>query len=196
MIMKTTKRKVLVLVFMLGTLFNYANEKKYSNNTIDIKEVKVVFKNVKKGHTLTIKDEDGDLLHTENVNKNGNLTKVFDFSFLKNGNYKIELNKDFEIIVKPFNKISDKITFKIEAEKVIYKPVIRNEKNIIMLSKISFDKKPLKVTIYYNDKVILNETLTSETIINRVYKLDENKKGNYNIVVKNNKKNYNKKFSI
>lgn len=194
--MKTTKRKVLVVVFMLATLFNYANEKKDSYNTIDIKEVKVVFKNVKKGHTLTIKDEDGDLLHTENVNKNGNLTKVFDFSFLKNGNYKIELNKDFEIIVKPFNKISDKITFKIEAEKVIYKPVIRNDKNLIMLSKISFDKMPLKVTIYYDDNIILSETITSETIINRVYSLDKNKKGNYNVVINNNKKSYSKKFSI
>lgn len=194
--MKTTKRKVLVFVFMLAALLNYANDKKNLDTTLDSKKVKVVFKDVKKGHTLTIKDESGDLIHKENIAENGKLIKVYDLTFLKNGNYKIELNKDYQIIVKTFIKTADKVTFKEEGEKVIFKPVIRSDKNLIMLSKISFDKKPLKVTIYYNDSVILSETLTSETIINRVYKLDESKKGDYNIVIHNNKKSYSKKINI
>ena len=55
--MKTIKRRVLVVVFMLGTLFNYANNEKEFNKTIDAKKVKVVFKDVKKGQLLSVKDK-------------------------------------------------------------------------------------------------------------------------------------------
>ena len=52
--MKTIKRKLVVVVFMLGTVFNYANNTKEVSRLIETKNVKVEFKNVKKGHTLTI----------------------------------------------------------------------------------------------------------------------------------------------
>ncbi|TVZ56565.1 hypothetical protein OD91_1854 [Lutibacter sp. Hel_I_33_5] len=194
--MKTIERKILVVVFMLGTLFNYANDKNDFIYTASSKKVKVVFKNVKKGHTLTIKDESGFTLHTENVIAQGNLTKFFDFSSLKDGNYKIELNKDFEILIKPFKVNSNQVNFYKNLEESILKPVIRNEKNLVMISKISFDKTPLKVILYYKDAIIYNETLTNDKIINRVYKLDEKEKGNYSLVILNNNRSYVKNFKI
>ena len=93
------KTRVLVVVFMLGTLVNYANDKDV-NNVIHAKKTKVVFKGAKKGHQLKIKDSNGILLHVENVNIEGNLIKFFDFSKLQDGDYTLELEKDFEIIIK------------------------------------------------------------------------------------------------
>lgn len=194
--MKTIKRNLLVVVFMFGTLFNYANDKKDFNNTIDTKKVKVVFKNVKKGNTLTIKGEDGDILHSENVIKKGNLTKVFDLSSLKDGNYSVELNKDFRIIVKPFTVNANVIIFKTDLEKVIFKPVIRSAKDIIFISKNTFDNKPVKIIIYYNNNPIYKETVTNEANLNRVYKLDHKEKGDYRAVVLNNGRSYIKEFTL
>ena len=194
--MKTIKRKVLVVVFMLGTLFNYANDKKDFNNAIDTKKVKVVFKNVKKGHTLTIKNQYGDVLHTENISKEGNLTKFFNLSSLKNGNYSIELNKDFRIIIRPFLVKDNLLFFQKDLESVIFKPVIRNQENLVLISKNAFDNKPVKIILYYNDYTIYKETVTNETFIKRVYKLDNKEKGNYRVVVLNNGRSYTKEFKL
>ena len=145
--MKTNKRLVLVVVFMLGTLFNYANNDKDFNRIVNAKKVRVAFKNVKKGNQLTIKDLKGTQLHSQIVFKEGNLNTFFDLSSLKDGEYTIELNKDYEVIVKALEVKNSKVIFNKNSRKVIFKPVIRNQDNILMISRISFDKKPMTNSI-------------------------------------------------
>lgn len=193
--MKTIKKTVLVVVLVLGTLTSYANNT-VLNNVLNPKKVKVVFKNAKKGHELKVKDVNGTILYTENVTKEGEFTKFFDFSKLKNGNYTLELNKDFQIIVKSINIENGNVIFNKDSEKIIYKPVIRNEENRLMISKISFDEKPLQVALYYNNEMIYTETLQGSSVVNRVYKLDEDLTGNYRVVVMNNDRNYSNEFKI
>ena len=193
--MKKFKTRLLVVVFMLGTLVNYANDKDV-NNVIHAKKTKVVFKGAKKGHQLKIKDSNGILLHVENVNIEGNLIKFFDFSKLQDGDYTLELEKDFEIIIKSLEIKDNAVIFNENDKVVIFKPVIRNEKNRVMISQISFDKKPLNVTLYYNNEIIYSETLKEDSIINRVYKLDKEIKGNYSVVVCNYGRTYVNEFKI
>lgn len=192
--MKTTKRKVLVVVFMLMTLMNYANNTEL-NNVLDAKKVKVVFKGARKGQQLTIKDDRGIILHLENVEKGGSLIKFFDFSKLKDGNYTLELEKDFVIIIKPIKVEGDKVVFDEDAKEKIFKPVIRNEKNRLMITKIAFDDKPLEVKIYYNDEIIYSEKVTGDTILNRIYRLDEEMIGDYKVIVSNNGRSYVNEFN-
>ena len=195
--MKTIKRKAVIVVFMFVTLINYSKNTNDFNTTIDTKKVKVEFINVNKGHQLTIKSNDGVLLHSEIVSKKGKLTKFFDLSALKDGNYSIELNKDYEILVKPFKVKTGNVIFNKELEKVIFKPVIRNNKNIVLFSKNNFDKEPIKISLYYNDNPIYSATLQSDdAIIKRAYKLDEKIKGNYSVIIYNNGRNYVYDFKI
>ena len=170
--MKTIKTKVLVVVFLLGTFVNFANRADVSN-VLNTKNIKLVFNEVKKGHLLTIKDKDGTIIRSETVSKPGLLAKVFDLSSLSDGTYTIELNKDFEIIVKTLEVKNRTVIFNENSKIVIFKPVIRNEENILMISKIAFDKKPSKISLYYNDEIIYSETIKSEMILNRAYKLDK-----------------------
>lgn len=193
--MKTIKTKVLVTAFMLGTLFSYSKNTNF-NNISNTKKVRVVFEETKKGHHLIIKDNEGIILHSEDVKKEGKLIKIFDFSKLKNGKYSLELEKDFEIIIKSIEIKNNQIIFDENSKKVIFKPVIRNEKNKLMVSKIAFDKEPLQVILYYNDNVIYSETLENDTVLNRVYKLDKQEKGEYRIVAYNNGRTYSKTFKI
>ena len=200
--MKTNKRLVLVVVFMLGTLFNYANNDKDFNRIVNAKKVRVAFNNVKKGNQLTIKDQKGTQLHSQIVYKEGNLNTLFDLSSLKDGEYTVELNKDFEIIVKTLEIKDNKVIINKNSRKVIFKPVIRNKKNILMISKISFDKEPMKIELYFEDVIIYSETVNysedkkTETSLNRVYNFKENKIGDYKVVVKSKDKNYVHSFKI
>jgi hypothetical protein len=194
--MKTIQTKVLIVVFMLGSFVNYANNDLDFNKIINAKKVKVAFKNVKKGHQLTLKNEKGVKLHSETVSITGLLTKVFDLSSLKNGIYTIELNKDYEIIVKTLEVKNNKIIFNEASKKVILKPVIRNKENILMISKANFHKKSMKIALYFDDEIIYSETLENEEIFNRVYKLDEEIKGEYRAVLSINSRSYFYNFKL
>jgi hypothetical protein len=193
--MKTMKTKVLAVAFILGAFVNYANSTNL-NNVLNAKKVTIEFNDAKKGHLLTIKDKDGTILHSENVIKEGRLVKIFDFSKLENGVYSLELNKDFEIIVKTLEVKNNKVLFNENSKKVVFKPVIRNKKNILMISQIAFDKKPIKVVLFFDDEIIYSETIKSEVILNRVYKLDKEIKGNYKVIVYSNNKSYIQDFTI
>jgi hypothetical protein len=193
--MKTMKTKVLAVAFILGAFVNYANSTNL-NNVLNAKKVTIEFNDAKKGHLLTIKDKDGTILHSENVIKEGRLVKIFDFSKLENGIYSLELNKDFEIIVKTLEVKNNKVLFNENSKKVVFKPVIRNKKNILMISQIAFDKKPIKVVLFFDDEIIYSETIKSEVILNRVYKLDKEIKGNYKVIVYSNNRNYIQDFTI
>ena len=93
--MKSLKTRVLLVALMLGTLMSFANP-----SELDAKKIKIEFTDVKKGHELTIKNNEGNILYTEEVERKGDLVKIFDFSKLENGSYTLELEKDFEIIIK------------------------------------------------------------------------------------------------
>ncbi|MHB0756538.1 hypothetical protein [Polaribacter sp. M15] len=194
--MKTLKKRlVLIAIVMLGAFTNYASNKD-GNYNLDAKKVKVVFKGAKKGQQLTIKDDNGTVLYSENIKKEGKLSKVFDFSKLNNGNYTLELEKDFQIIVKPLKINGNKVTLDESSKKIIYKPVVRNENNKLFISKIAFDKKPLEVALYYNDEIIYSETVKGDAILNRVYKLDKEIKGGYKVIIRNNGRSFIKEFKI
>jgi hypothetical protein len=193
--MKTLKTRLLVVVFMLGTLVNYADDKKV-NSVFNATKTKIVFKGVKKGQRLAVKDKNGIILHSEKVNKEGNFVKVFDFSELNDGNYTLELDKDYQIIVKSIKIKDSKVFFNKNAKKIIFKPVIRNKENRLMISKIAFEEKDLEVLLYYNDEKIYSEVVKGGAIVNRVYKLDKEIKGNYTVVIKNNGRNYINEFKI
>jgi hypothetical protein len=194
--MKTIKRRVLVVVFMLGTLFNYANNDKEFNKTVGAKKVKVVFKDVKKGQLLSVNDKNGFQLHSETVSSQGELIKFFDLSPLNNGVYTIELNKEFKVVIKSLLVKNNNVSFIKDSEKIIFKPVIRNKENLVLISKVNFDKKPVQITLLYNDEVIYSETLKGELMLKRVYRLDKELKGEYKVIVYCDDESYSNEFKI
>jgi len=176
---------------MFGALISYANNK---TNSTKKTTVKVEFKNVKQGHVLNIKNENGITVYKSEVKKSGTFSKLFDLSALENGTYSAELVKDFEIEIKNFEVKNGSVTFFDSTSKKIFKPVIRSEGNLIYISKIEFNDNPLEVDIYFNDEVILSETLEGNKVLKRTYKLSDSKFGDYRIVINANNRSYTKSF--
>lgn len=193
--MNIIKKTILVAGLMLGTFSYYANNSK-SEILANANNVKVIFNEVKKGQKLTVKDINGVVLYAEDVTKNGKLIKTFDFSLLNNGDYSLELEKDFQIEVKSIKIENHKVVISDDNKQVILKPVIRTENNLLMVTKVAFDKKPIQVELYYNSEIILSETIEGDSILNRVYKLDQKEKGDYKVIVKNNGRSYSNQFKI
>ena len=108
----------------------------------------------------------------------------------------MEINKDFQIEIKPFTVISGKAIFHPKAEKTVFKPVIRSNKNKILISKLNFETCSMKVNIYYEDELILSDDIEGKKLIQKIYTLHKNKKGDYKIVAKVNDRIYTRKISL
>jgi hypothetical protein len=145
---------------------------------------------------IFIKNTTGKIIYEKPVNIQNNNIQDIDFSYLKNGYYTLEINKDFQIEIKPFTVISGKAIFHPRAEKTIFKPVIRSNKNKILISKLNFETCSMKVNIYYEDELILSDDIEGKKLIQKIYTLHKNKKGYYKIVAKVNDRIYTRKISL
>ena len=194
--MKTAIKKYLVLAtLMIGSLISYANGNNTDSNFLNEAKVKVEFYKVKKGELLSIKNEEGEIIYSLKIKNSGSYSRIFDISKLEEGSYTRELEKDYEIIIKPFSIMSGGITF--GKEQVIFKPVIRAKNDLILISKLNFEKEPAKISLYYNNDLIFFETLkSSEALLKRIYKLSEKEEGSYRVVMYCNNKHYTKKFKL
>ena len=179
--MKKFITKNLLLALMLGILTSSV----VGNNFVDIN---------RKNPLIFIKNTTGKIIYEKPVN----ITSIqdIDFSYLQNGYYTLEINKDFQIEIKPFTIISGKAIFHPKAEKKVFKPVIRFNKNKILISKLNFEAYSMKVDIYYEDEIILSDVIEGKQLIQKIYRLQENKKGDYKIVTKVNDRIYTRKISL
>ena len=193
--MKTIIKKYLVAVTFLLSLVS-KKKKKNISTTIDGKKVKVEFTAVRKGQVLSIKNANNIVMYSDVIEMAGNYTRTFDLTNLENGKYTAELEKDFETIIKPFLVANGLVTFTPEENKTIFKPVIRTQDNLLLISKISLKNQPIKITLYYMDAVIYTETSKDTKVLNRALRLLKNKKGTYTVAINADNKNYSKNFKI
>ena len=193
--MKTTIKKYLVAVTFLLSLISYATEKNISSST-EGRKVKVEFTEVKKGQVLSIKNTNSIVMYSDIIEMAGNYARTFDLTGLENGKYTTELEKDFETIIKPFLIENGLVTFLPEENKTIFKPVIRTQDNLLLISKISLEDQPVKITLYYKGDVIYTETSKDTKVLNRALRLLKNKKGNYTVAISADNKKYSKNFKI
>tara|TARA_B110000008_G_C16853530_1_gene517784 strand:- start:272 stop:817 length:546 start_codon:yes stop_codon:yes gene_type:complete len=181
--MKKIITKNLLVALLLGMLTNSMVGNNFGNMN-------------RKTPLIFIKNTTGKIIYEKSGNIHNNNMEDIDFSYLKNGYYTLEINKDFQIELKPFTVISGKAIFHPKAEKTIFKPVIRSNKNKILISKLNFEAYSMKVVIYYEDELILSDVIEGEKLIQKIYRLHKNKKGDYKIVAKVNDRTYTRKISL
>ena len=193
--MRTTIKKTMVLVLIFVTFISSAIENSKSNKLVSVKRVKVEFRNVKKGQTFIIRNENKIIVHKQKIVKLGTFSKVFDLTNLKDGIYTSEVEKDFEISIKKFSVSNGYVTFIKEESKKIFKPLIRLKGDLLLISKVSF-KEPLNIVLYYEENTIVDEQFEGKDIINRIYKLSESQKGDYKIIINSENRIFKKEFTL
>lgn len=182
--MKKVIKKSLLMVGLFSALISYAGD--FSKTTTANKEniTNLTFRNIKEGSVLIIKDQNGLVLYKELIEKSGNYSKGFDLTTLPNGDYYFEMDKQTEIEIIPFQVKSNMVIFNKEQEKVINKPFIIKNGNVLQVTKLSLNQKPVEIKIYYQDSSLAyKETLENTLVLNRKYDFSTSEKGNYRIVL-------------
>lgn len=202
--MKKEVKTGILLVSMLATMLSNASKPEMVEKNFKIENTTLSIHNVKQGQQLLIKDSDGIVIYKEMIDKSGAYKKGFDLTALPNGDYYFELDKDIEVQVMPFKVVMNKVEFLKEKETKFFKPVIRFKDNKILLSRLSFDQKPLEVKVYYEDNsyyggdylLLHSEKFKDSKLIERVYQIDNLKKGSYKVVVKTEGREFTESITI
>lgn len=184
--MKKTIKKNIVLVMLFTMLCSYATETPTLLINKDNKTT-LTLKDVKQGEQLIIKDIHGVILYRESIKKNGKYNKSFDLTNLPDGNYNFELDSEIKTTIIPFNVLLNTVKFNKKDETIIYKAFVKLEENRLYITKLNLNKDALKIKLFYeNDfgeyELIYSETLEKSNKIQRIYKLSEDKKGDYKII--------------
>jgi len=191
--MKTMK-KIIVAVMMFTIVTSYATENIIAKPSKAITLFK--FSDVKKGHHYTILDNQGIVLYSETIKRNGTYLKQFDFTALNTGSYTIELEKDFEIIVTPFIIQSNTVLFLESKETTIFKPVVRVEDNRLLISHMSLNAQPLKIELFYKGESVYKGELKGDKVLKQVYILSAQEKGDYYLLMSSGERFFNRTFEL
>ncbi len=188
--MKNLIKKTVLIVVMTFTLLSNANEGlSFIEKDGKIKTV-LKLDHVKPGHLLSIIDINGLIMYKEHIRESGVYNKSFDLTALPNGDYFFEIDKGVAIKRIPFNVNLSSVAFNKEKESTVYKPIVRIKENLLFISRLSLQKEPLEIKVYYYESefykfnLIYDEIVKDTKILNRIYALDSNKKGNYELVFK------------
>jgi len=191
-LMKRIMKISLILVVMLMSTLTYS--KTVSDGTSKEEKVTyVTFENVKIGSILTLKNDIGFIMYSETIQAPGKYTKQFDFTLLPNGTYTFEMESAFEVTVKPLTVSDKKVSFAKNEETVFFKPVVSQKDNMILISQLTLDKKPLDIKLFYSQKGEEEVLLFSGTfkgnessIIEKAMALSKNHKGTYRLLLSTN----------
>ncbi|WP_458628115.1 hypothetical protein [Winogradskyella sp. PC D3.3] len=185
--MKTFFKNILVLAVVLGTYTGYAN-----TTLKDTPSSKIL----SKGDFISVSDAHGQVVYSGRINYNGSMKNLYDFSQLKDGIYTVEVNKDFEIDINSIQVKGNSVTFLETSNKKIFKPVFRSEDSKLFISKLAIDTNEMVVELYFENDLIHTEKVKGDEIINRIYKLDQNLRGNYTAIIRANGRVFVENFKI
>ena len=194
---KLTKKSVLI-VGLFASMLTFANSEVSSIKENEPNVTSINFKKVMPGSKLTIKDRDGIVLYKESIVKKGDYSKGFDLTSLPNGDYYFELDSEMEIVIIPFNVVSNQVMFKKEEKSIIFKPFVRVKNDMVFVSRVSNEESPLEYNIYYADNydLVLSTKADSPKQVNKIYDFSKAKKGNYLFVFKANGRKFTKTIKI
>ncbi len=186
--MKKVLKNNLLFLTLLTVLFSYGAEKSLLKDDLRAKMSYVIFKDVKKGSLLQLKNFSNEIIYTEEITKPGYYAKRFDFTFLPQGSYVFELVKDLEINTKSFEVHADSVIFENESTPSFYRPYVTLKGSKVLISQLSLEKHPLKIKLFYENGVggydlIYSETLRGDMVLTRILKLSEKRKGAYKVVL-------------
>ena len=100
----------------------------------------------------------------------------------------IELHKDLEVNVYKM-VISDSGDTYLDFTIKYFKPYVYNKNHKIFVNKLNLISNPVEISIFYENELIYEEVI-NEKKLERVYNLDQSKKGHYEVLILAEDKTY------
>lgn len=143
---------------------------------------------------MKIYDETGNLYYSQKVSSETTDQKLFDFSYLEDGTYKIVLTGKEGNIEKAFEVKDNKLVSEQTVE-LAEKTLFRADKNALFVSYLSFENKSFRLSITDADGAeVFTNSYESEPSFSKKFNVEALPKGEYKVRLVSDKKEYNYAF--
>lgn len=143
---------------------------------------------------MKIYDREGNLYYSKKVNRATTDQKLFDFSYLEDGIYKIVLSGAEENVEKEFIIEGKKLKV-TDTKEVAEKTLFRSQDNNLFVSYLSFENKTFNLSI--TDELgneVFEESYTSAPTFSKKFNVTALPEGEYKVRLVSNNKEYNYAF--
>ncbi|WP_321515800.1 hypothetical protein [Marinifilum fragile] len=143
---------------------------------------------------MKIYDREGNLYYSKKVNSTTTDQKLFDFSYLEDGIYKIVLSGADENVEKEF-VIEGKKLKVTDAKELAEKTLFRSKDNDLFVSYLSFENTTFNLSI--TDELgneVFEESYTSAPTFSKKFNVTALPEGEYKVRLVSNNKEYNYAF--
>lgn len=169
--MKKFLKLSLAFVLVLTTIAAHAGDADFSLKVKkeNGKTVSFVLNEVKSVE-LSIYDTSDKLIHSEKINSEGNINRVYNLAALPEGTYFLQAETEMKIAKYEITVVGQTATLSDLAINEVYKPLLINENGNISLSILNFDKSPINIVIYDEDNnEVYNSTFKGEQNVNKFF---------------------------
>ena len=138
---------------------------------------------------ISISNNNGEVVYYNETDKeSSDYRKVFDFSDLENGKYKLSVTVDNQTTERFFN-IKNK-NLAVGKEKNSMKPFFAYKDGILKLSYLNFPEKSMNLNLYNGDDLVYSEEIGNQFAVNKGLNLSKLDKGNYSVSFSTDDKTY------
>ena len=144
---------------------------------------------------ISIENEKGEFVYFMETDADSkDFRKVFDFSNLEKGDYKLSVTVDEATTERSF-KI-DNTNIAVGKEKSILEPFFAYKDGVLKLSYLNFSEENLSLNFYDKNELVYSKELGKKFNVNEGFNLSKLEKGNYSIVLSTDDKNYSYKINV
>lgn len=181
--MKQLLKKCLVMVVMFTTIESYSNSFTLKTNDQTKNVTTVSIDSVHEDSQFLIKDSNGLILYSEQIEEAGTYSKKFDLTNLPDAKYYFELDKQDEVRIVPFSVIANNAEILQAEEYSIIKPEVTSRNDYVYITKDSLNIQSMRIDVLYEGyDLAYTEKIKNVQSLNRVYDFSNSEKGNYLIV--------------
>lgn len=189
------KKSLLVVAVLTAMVMNGANiNDNVEVNVIDSKLIDLKLKNSDGDLTISVRDVYGETLYTEKF-EGSYFSKKYDLNTLPIGDYYFEIEGRTKINLMPFKITSEGIEFNNKVESVYYKPTVRQEGDLVFISKVALNNENFTIYLYDDHlNMLYKEELSGDINLGKTLNLMKLNNGNYSIVMKSGGKSFEQKI--
>ena len=189
--MKTISKLTMLFAFVAfaNTLMASGNLKVNIQPLTSEKAVVAISNTIASNFQISIVNENGETVYSKEIaTESKDYSKVFDFSKLEAGEYKLTASIDGATTERTF-KI-DKRKIDVGKEKVDLEPYFAYKEGILALSFLNFSEENLEMNIYDNEGLVYSEKIGKQFNVTKGFDLSKLDKRNYSVELSTDSKSY------
>jgi len=130
--------------------------------------------------SLKLSDEDGNIVYyKENLESNNDFRKIYDFSKLEDGNYKLTVVSD-GLVAERQLKMNHQ-TIEVGDESTVLKPYFAFQDEIFKCSYLNFMKDNVRLCVYQDGQLMYSKKVGSHFSVNEGLSLRKLEPGDYSV---------------